>query len=92
MLYIGGRKGIPQNQKTEIILLGIRLKNAKRLIYSNRTLKHANEQLKNVFLKVKKNYVVGMNLAPSTHSTCLNTASKLSYNRLYVFYSFINVV
>jgi len=43
-----------QNQNTEIILLGIVLKTAKKSIYSNRMLKYVTrevEQLKNVFLK-----------------------------------------
>jgi len=47
----------PQNQNTEITLLGVGLKTAKKIdirMYSNRMLKYANravEQLKNVFLK-----------------------------------------
>jgi len=85
---------LPQNQNTEIILLGVGLKTAKRLIYSNRTLKYATrevEQLKNMFLKMglktnKQKYVsVGIKLWPQGHKVLTLTQHQY-YPILYNVY------
>jgi len=64
-----------------IILLTIGLKNAKKLIYSDRML---IEQLKNMFLK--------KGLRQSIFCMICSSASTLPSNKSHVFYSFINAV